>query len=257
MKLIDLSMTLELGVIDDFKKTTGSDSSIKYHKHEETHGIMAKLLKADNKEVVPNGFAAELYTSDTHATTHLDAPWHYGPKMNNGEPTMTIEEIPLEWCYGDGVVVDFSDRPDGYTVTAKDFEEAFQKMNYTLKPFDIVLVHTSAPRNFGKPEYAESGCGMGREATLWLTEKGVRVCGTDGMGWDPPFSYMAKYLNETGDTSEAWGGHYAGLERAYCHMERLVNLDKLPPFGFKVCCFPTKIKKASAGWVRAVAMLGV
>jgi kynurenine formamidase len=38
-------------------------------------------------------------------------------------------------------------------------------------------------------------------------------------------------------------------------MEKLANLDKLPPYGFKVACFPVKIEAASAGWTRAVAIL--
>ena len=38
-------------------------------------------------------------------------------------------------------------------------------------------------------------------------------------------------------------------------MEKLANLDQLPPFGFKVICFPVKVYKASAGWTRAVALL--
>ena len=38
-------------------------------------------------------------------------------------------------------------------------------------------------------------------------------------------------------------------------MEKLANLEALPrPHGFKVACFPVKIKDASAGWVRPVAI---
>jgi kynurenine formamidase len=38
-------------------------------------------------------------------------------------------------------------------------------------------------------------------------------------------------------------------------MEKLHNLAALPARGFTVACFPVKIARASAGWVRAVAML--
>ncbi len=37
--------------------------------------------------------------------------------------------------------------------------------------------------------------------------------------------------------------------------EKMPNLDKLPPHGFKVSCFPIKILKAGAGWVRPVAII--
>jgi kynurenine formamidase len=50
-----------------------------------------------------------------------------------------------------------------------------------------------------------------------------------------------------------WAGHQADL--AYSQIERLVNLDSLPPFGFKVACFPLKIEGASAGPARVVAIL--
>jgi kynurenine formamidase len=38
-------------------------------------------------------------------------------------------------------------------------------------------------------------------------------------------------------------------------LEKLHNLESLPPDGFIVSCFPFKIRAASAGWTRAVAIL--
>jgi kynurenine formamidase len=96
---------------------------------------------------------------------------------------------------------------------------------------------------------------MGREATLWLAERGVRVVGTDAFGWDAPFSHTAKRYQETGDASIIWEGHKAGREIGYCQMEKLHNLELLPATGFTVACFPVKIKGASAGWTRAVAII--
>ena len=69
------------------------------------------------------------------------------------------------------------------------------------------------------------------------------------------FSFTAKRFLETGDPSLIWEGHKAGRDIGYCHMEKLTNLESLPPFGFKVSCFPVKIEKASAGWTRCVALL--
>jgi len=37
-------------------------------------------------------------------------------------------------------------------------------------------------------------------------------------------------------------------------MEKLSNLEALPPAGFVIACFPVKIEAASAGWTRAVAI---
>ncbi|MHA2400470.1 MAG: cyclase family protein, partial [Promethearchaeota archaeon] len=58
---------------------------------------------------------------------------------------------------------------------------------------------------------------------------------------------------KTQDPSIIWEGHFAGIERGYFQMEKLANLDKVPPVGATIYCFPIKIARASAGWVRAVA----
>jgi hypothetical protein len=39
-------------------------------------------------------------------------------------------------------------------------------------------------------------------------------------------------------------------------MEKLANLSEIGrPFGFMVCCVPVKIKGASAGWTRPIAII--
>jgi kynurenine formamidase len=65
-------------------------------------------------------------------------------------------------------------------VTAKEVEAELQRIGHALKPLNIVLVNTSAGAKFGQPDYVNSGCGMGYEATMYLLERGVRVTGTDG-----------------------------------------------------------------------------
>ena len=96
---------------------------------------------------------------------------------------------------------------------------------------------------------------MGKEATLWLLEQGVRVTGTDGWSWDAPFSLTKKKVAATGDVSLIWEGHRAGREIGYCHIEKLTNLESLPPDGFMISCFPVKVHRGSAGWTRAVAII--
>ena len=65
-----------------------------------------------------------------------------------------------------------------------------------------------------------------------------------------------KEFKETGDPRVIWEAHFAGIEIGYCHMEKLANLSAIGrSHGFMVCCFPINIKKASAGWVRPVAII--
>ena len=95
---------------------------------------------------------------------------------------------------------------------------------------------------------------MGREATLYLLERGVRLTGTDAWSWDAPFTYTAQRYARSHDASIIWEGHRAGRTIGYCHIEKLHNLESLPADGFEVSCFPVKIHAASAGWTRAVAI---
>ncbi|MFD2052231.1 MULTISPECIES: cyclase family protein [Mesorhizobium] len=230
---------------------------ISYTGHRESAEGMVAFFPGLGVDQLPGGYgwAVEECKVNTHNGTHLDAPWHYHPTMNGGERAMTIDEVPLDWCMQPGVKLDFRHLPDGYVVTAADVEAELDRIDHTLSPLEIVLVNTSAAAAYGSPAYLGKGCGMGREATLFLTSHGVRVTGTDAWSWDAPFPFTAKRYAETGDASIIWEGHKAGAEIGYCHLEKLTNLDQLPPKGFTVTCFPVKIKGASAGWTRAVALL--
>jgi kynurenine formamidase len=174
--------------------------------------------------------------------------------MDRGQPAATIDVIPLEWFFGRGVKLDFRHFPDGSVVQAADVERELARIGHELKPFDIVVVNTSAGKRFGDPDYVEAGCGMGREATLYLTSRGVRVTGTDCWSWDAHFKHMAKTYDETRDVRVIWEGHKAGREIGYCHIEKMHNLEVLPAHGFTLSCFPVKVRGGSAGFTRAVAI---
>lgn len=137
------------------------------------------------------GWAIEMLSLSTHTGTHMDAPWYYGP-TSEGTVALSIDQIPLECCFSNGVCFDFSDRADGTRLENDDFSTALEKMEYTLKPRDIVLVQSGAGPWFNKNEYMDKGVGVGREATLWLISQGVRVVGTDAWSWDRPFSFTGK-----------------------------------------------------------------
>jgi len=247
-RVIDLSVPMEPNPAQPVEVT--------HHPHSEGAPAMARIFGCKESDLPGGmGWAVDTLTMSTHAGTHVDAPWHYTP-TSEGKKARTIDQMPLEWYYGNGVVLDMRHKPRGSAVTVDDFQEALRKIDYTLKPGDIVLVQTGTDRYWGKPEYANEGCGMTRESTLWLIEQGVRVMGTDAWGWDRPFWAIREEFEKTGDRSILWGGHFAGIEKEYCHIEKLANLDKLPrPYGFKVACFPTNVAGGSAGWARVVAII--
>lgn len=253
-RFVDLSIHLENDVITDppFMRP-----KIAYQAHGDTLPELQHFFPGVTAEQTPDGAgfaAAETVTLSTHNGTHLDAPYHFHPTMNGGERAITIDEVPLDWCFRPGVKLDFRHLPDGHVVTAEEVEKELERIGYAIQPLDIVLVNTAAGGALGRPDFVDVGCGMGRDATLYLTTRGVRVTGTDAWSWDAPFSYTARRVAETGDTSLIWEGHKAGRDIGYCHLEKLHNLEALPPFGFTVSCFPHKIRGASAGWTRAVAI---
>jgi kynurenine formamidase len=257
-RFIDISVPLEdVPMIPEHHRP-----KIDYVGHDDSWGGFHRYYPGVPKEDIVDGkaWAGETVTLMTHSGTHMDAPWHYHPTMNHrikpgGERSWTIDEIPLEWCFRPGVKLDFRHLASGYVATAADVEKELKRINYELKPLDIIVVNTAAGKRYGQPDYWETGCGIGREATLWLIEHGVRVMGTDGFGWDAPFRFTMERYKQTKDASIIWEGHKAGRELAYCQMEKLHNLEVLPPFGFQVSCFPIKVKAASGGWIRAVAII--
>ncbi len=200
------------------------------------------------------GWAHDEISLSTHGTTHLDAPWHYGP-YSEGKPARTIDQIPLHWCFANGVKLDMRHKQDQEPVSVRDLQEGLHRIDYTIQPHDIVLICTGDDRMLGSREYFYQGMGVSAEATKWILDQGVKITGIDSWGWDQGLKTMAKRAKQTGRKDLFWEAHFVGVEKEYCHLERLTNLDKLPPKDFKVCCFPLKVKNASAGPARAVAIL--
>ena len=210
-------------------------------------GVPARLLRDGE------GWATETFTNfGTHNSTHVDAPWHFNSHIA-GQPAQTIDELPLEWFFSDGVVLDMTAKADGERIDVADIEQELQRIGYELKQLDIVLVRTGRDASYEDAGYMALGPGVTPEATHWLFERGVRVMGIDAWGWDAPLYMQAQEAIERDETGVFWAAHQADLP--YSQIERLVGLDQLPPSGFKVACFPLRIVKGSAAPARVVAIL--
>ncbi len=254
-RFVDLSIAIEPELPSDPPMMI---PKIDYVTHEMGAEQMLEFFPGIQKNQLPAGlgWAVEFVHLTTHSGTHLDAPFHYHPTMNDGERAYTIDEIPLKWCFNDGVILDFRHKIDGDRITADDVRHELDRIDYTLKPWDIVLVQTGADKTWGTEQYLVKGAGMDRESTLYILEQGVKVVGIDAWSWDRPLPFLAREFQETGDPKVIWEAHFAGIEKTYCHMEKLANLEAVgKPHGFKVSCFPIKIKGASAGWTRPVAII--
>jgi kynurenine formamidase len=257
-RLIDISVALRAGIASDPPNML---PKIDYVDHHMSAPRMADYMGVRVDQLPEGEYAAvENVQISTHNGTHLDAPYHYFSRMNErtvpgGEPSWRIDEVPLEWCFQPAVKLDFRHLPDGYVATPGDVAAELKRIGHTLRPLEIVVVNTAAGARYGQDDFIDRGCGMGRDATLWLLEQGVRLVGTDAWSWDAPFSHTRRRVAETGDASLIWEGHRAGREIGYSHLEKLSNLEALPGDGFQIVCFPVKVHRASAGWTRAVAIV--
>jgi kynurenine formamidase len=211
---------------------------------EQLFGVEAELLRDGE------GWATETFLRfGTHNSTHVDAPWHYN-STTRGQRSQAIDELPLDWFFAPGVVIDATDREDGEELTA---EVVAERVPRPLDEHDIVLVRTGRDQFYDEPDYIGRGPGVSPEATRWLYERGVRVMGIDAWGWDAPLFMQAERARQANRPGVFWAAHQ--LDLAYSQIERLVNLGALPAEGFQVACFPLRIVGASAAPARVVALV--
>jgi kynurenine formamidase len=203
----------------------------------------------------PDFFVNDEITCSSHAGTHVDAPWHFGPTVE-GRPAKTIDQVPLEWFYGDGVLLDFSRKKPDDPIAAPDLVKELDRIGYTLKPEDIVLLRTGAEDHFfDDPHFQDCATGLTGDAFLWLLDQGIRTLGTDAYTLEMSFEAMLRGMRN-GDPAAFFPVHRNAVRKECCQAVKLCNLKEIPhPIGFKVALFPTKLEKGSAGWARAVAIL--
>lgn len=204
----------------------------------------------------PDGefISLDTLTIPTHMGTHVDAPFHFGTKFC-GKKSKTVDELPLEWFYGEAIKLDLRNVKSGCLISKQDICDALEKIKYTIKSGDIVLIWTGMEDFFGKREYFSQSPGMSAEATRFLIQKGVHVMGIDAYGFDRSIPIMLNEYLKSRDKSNLWPAHMLGRNEEYVHIERLTNLDKLPDKNFKVACFPLKLTGCDASWIRAVAFI--
>jgi kynurenine formamidase len=257
-KIFDLSVPLIDGAQGEPDFPPRSPPRITYYDHEDNKPSMHRMFGIP-PDKLPHGlaWASEYVQLSTHAGTHCDAPYHYSPTTDGGRTrSMTIDEVPLDWFYGPGVVLDFTHKAAEAEITAADVDTALARIGYNVQPNDIVLFRTDAYRLWPGERYQFDFPGVSMAAARTLIDRGVRVMGVDAYNFDMPFPAQRRLFEETGDPNVIEPCHIQlGAACNYLHIEKLANLDKLPsPTGFTFCAFPVKIEGASGGWCRAVAI---
>ena len=134
-KLIDISVPLQNDVPAD---PPGGHPTIQYVDHQQGLARMLGFFPGLKKEELPDGqgWAVEQVSLSTHNGTHLDAPWHFASTMDKGKRAITIDKVPLDWCYRPGVKLDFRHLPDGHVVNAaKPLQEVVAQVNGVILDF--------------------------------------------------------------------------------------------------------------------------
>jgi kynurenine formamidase len=249
-------------VVYDLSQTVSNDTSaiepnghhIEYVDADQTAALTGKLFGM-GPEYWPDGkgYRIETVTLSTHTGTHVDAPYHYGP-ARDGRAGRTIDQVPLRWCFGNGVRLDLRHKRRGEGITRDDVQAELRRVGHRLEPYDIVLVWTGTSAHFRTKGYDGMHPGLRRDATEYLVDRGVRLIGIDAWSIDRPFDVMIAEAR-AGDKAQLWESHILGRDKEYAQIEKLCNLDRLPrPRGFTVIALPVKLDGASGGWSRVVAV---
>ena len=140
---------------------------VKYIKRKAEHGVNAQYIQTSN-----------------HMGTHLDAPRHF---VTNG---MTIDEIPINWLYGPGAIVDLTDVMDDLgAYTPEMIEERVE-----IREGDLLVLHTGFHRyaQFGaqadEERYIHLHPGAHPKMVEWLLEKKIHIWAVDCISTDHPMN---------------------------------------------------------------------
>ena len=157
-RLIDLSMEVYKGMM------TYPNVAKPVIVEMESYRDMAKSVGTDKFGIDEITNHCMIVTGD-HIGTHLDSWGHVKPDAPRAEG------IPIEYCYGDGVVLDLTFKGPGDEITPADIERAEGKLGaYRIKPFDIVLLRTDAAKRRLEKEYLTEHPGMTKEAVHYLLD---------------------------------------------------------------------------------------
>ncbi len=259
MKIYDLSQPLNQ---DCFFWPYYPPFEVKYIKRKVEHGVNAQYIMTSN-----------------HMGTHLDAPRHF---VTGGK---TIDELPLEWLYGPGVIVDLRDEMDELAVYTPEMIEK----RVEVRDGDLLILHTGWGRfaQFGESpneeRYVHYHPGPHPDMVAWLLEKKIHIWGVDAISTDHPMNLpIGRFLGK--GTFDHWQRVRTMAERKFgkdglaklfpeehyqlthnalfphdcIHIENLggqIDDPQLQNKRLVIGCFPWKFKGGEAAFARTVAFL--
>jgi arylformamidase len=194
---------------------------------------------------------------DLHCGTHIDSPLHY----IEGGPSM--DELPIERCFGEAAVVDLTDKGELEPITAEDMEERGKH----VKEGDIVLLKTgwternaggNTERMEGLPanwDYWKKGPYPTKSMAEWMVQKKVKAVGYDCPNECTHHKHVLYSFTHTGpqEKLEEKHVHRIHLSHGILQIEYLCNLTAIKKERVKFFAVPLKLKTEGSP-VRAFAI---
>lgn len=234
-RIIDLSMSVHADMLTFPRVPAPALAQL------ESHEQFAQRMGAD-KYGIEMLTAHYMVNQDDHVGTHMDAVKHIVPDA--GGP----ETIPLEFCVGTGVLLDFTEFEPGRGITAAEIEQKLAEIDHDVQEKDIVIIHTGAGAYNTEERYKTDHPGMTAEATRWLISQGVRMMGIDAITFDPPVWAMF-------ERQQFWEAHRVMWDEPYWHIENLCNLEAVGQPVFQFSALPIKWVGTTGAPVRAIAVV--
>ena len=210
----------------------------------------------------PFQYSVEAIGGSLHIGTHIDAFVHiqkdgkiFGghaaseARDDRGWKKHGMETVPP--IVGRAILLDIArlkglERlPDLYEITIADVEAELRRTGVSLEKGDIVLVRTGKIQDFGdEAAFQAAEPGVGRDAAIWLHERGMTVLATDTTGTEP-----LPFRDPTMTT------HDAMLVDAGVHLIENVFLEEVARrkvYEGLFVALPIKITGATGSWIRPV-----
>ncbi len=182
--------------------------------------------------VARDGVAVAQLRLGSHTGTHMDAPAH------TVEGGATITDIPLEWCFGEALVL--SVEPEARTARLIEEGDLRDPLPTTLPR--IIAVATGWCSRFGTDAaLTHPSLSTALAETLWA--RGARVLGVDTLSPDP---------TECPGGAGGFPVHDLWLGRGGVIVENLRGLDELPA-RCELSLLPLKLHAGDGAPVRAIA----
>lgn len=200
-----------------------------YASHEQWDGI------TDSDVISP---AVNLLELGEHTGTHVDSLSHMAREYKG----QTIETMPLEMFYTEGICLDLSHKKLRELIETADLERALSESNLEIKPGDTVLLCTEHfRRTYGTIDW-QNGPGISIDAARWLGQQKIAAFGVETMS------------PGVRDVSNKEVHRICG-ELGFTHYENMVNLNQLIGRGrFRFIGLPLRIRGGTGSPVRAVAV---